>query len=141
MLKWSDDLSVGVPEIDRQHQQVARRANLLLEKLPGGSPGLVCDAFDFFETFISDHFRTEEQYMISTPAHAYRGAEAHTLAHHSFLSAYRAFRAEINKGATDELFVRQFSLWIMEWYQEHIQTHDKELGVFLKARSKKPRRK
>ncbi|HSW62860.1 MAG TPA: hemerythrin domain-containing protein [Dissulfurispiraceae bacterium] len=141
MLKWSEKLSVGVPEIDNQHRQIAFLANLLLEKLPGGSDVLVCDTFDFFETFISDHFRTEERYMISTPAHVYRGTEAHKLAHQSFLSAYRAFRADLDKGAADACFVREFSRWISEWYQEHIQNHDKELGVFLRSLSKKPRKK
>ena len=63
MLKWSKDLSVGIREIDEQHRQLAIRASLLLERLPGSSAEMIRDTFDFFETFITDHFHTEERSM------------------------------------------------------------------------------
>jgi hemerythrin-like metal-binding protein len=136
MLQWNKDLSVGVRKIDEHHRQLAARASLLLERLPGSSAELIRDTFDFFETFITDHFLTEERHMEST-GNSYSRKDSHKIAHRSFLNTFHAFRAELNKGATDHYFVFEFSRWITDWYQEHIKEHDKELGKFLRAAKRK----
>jgi len=133
MLKWSPDLSVGVPEIDDQHKLLADRANLLFEKLPGSSPELVLDAFSFFESFIATHFETEASYMDSPAGAAYKNAPSHKAIHERFLNEFREYRQEMEQGATDQYFVFELTRWITDWYTEHINTVDKELGEALRA--------
>ncbi len=88
-MKWSDDLSVGVKEIDAQHQRFISLINDLHEAM------LAKRGKDVLEEVLADlasytqyHFSTEEEYM---QKFGYAGFAAHRREHRAFVAKVGKF--------------------------------------------------
>ena len=130
--KWTEDLSVGVEEIDAQHKEVFATADALLAAVEkGGGHGEVTKVIAFLELYVENHFRLEETYM---KRFHYPEYPRHKIEHTTFISDFYDLRQELdNDGVTHELTVRLADR-VGDWLVDHIGRMDKALGAFLRQR-------
>jgi hemerythrin len=73
--RWTQDLAVGVDQIDRQHQELFARTNGLLSAMAQGKGREeVGKTVSFLESYVGTHFRDEEKLMAS---HSVPNPEVH----------------------------------------------------------------
>ncbi len=82
MLKWTSALSVGIEEIDVQHQELFRRAERLLAGLHQGEPEEIGGLIDFLHEYAVVHFGAEEAAM---RAASFPGYVRHKAEHDRFI--------------------------------------------------------
>lgn len=131
-LVWDSKLSVGVPVIDKQHQELFRQVNALLEALGQGTGRkAVGDLLTFLKDYVVEHFSTEQKLMAQ---HSYPQLAPHKKQHDDFVKAFMAAYLTFEKdGATVSLTVTVNRL-VCTWLREHIGTTDKALGDFIVTR-------
>ncbi len=100
---WDDSISVGVEEIDRQHQQI-------LDTL--------CEIRDY----MTYHFYTEEQILLKNNS-IYLGE--HKAQHEEFMKVINAVDCEeLLKNPTAEL--KKLRTFLQQWFFTHILQEDKK---------------
>ncbi|HPQ80470.1 MAG TPA: bacteriohemerythrin [bacterium] len=127
---WTEDLSVGVVEIDDQHRRLLMVINDLHEAVMSGKGRAVSEAlFEELANYITDNFGTEEKLM---EANGYPQYESHRRAHGGFTERVRGLRA---KCFDDPACASADALgYLKDWIINHDVLIDKDLGVFLNAR-------
>ena len=131
MLQWSNELSVGVAEIDRQHQELIRRLNNLMQSMAGGTAAQdIPQILDFLGQYTVEHFATEERLMAR---HAYPSAASHKLQHQAFIREFTGYAQQCGQGVSSPL-VLQIHRRLSEWLVGHISKTDKLLGAYLKTK-------
>lgn len=95
-MNWSDNLLVGVSEVDRQHKQLVVQINALHDAMRSGQ------GKDALETTLGEraaytqyHFTAEEQYM---QKFGYPGYAAHKTEHDAFVAKVAGFRKDYAAG-------------------------------------------
>jgi len=135
-VEWSQDLSVGIDEIDEQHKELFRRINRLVESVRQSQcRETIPEVIGFLEEYVITHFANEEAYM---KEYDYPGYEAHKAQHSEFLKSISGLRGELEKiknqgGSSYELSVTTNQV-VVEWIVNHIIKVDRKLGGFLKTR-------
>ncbi|MDA8432021.1 MAG: bacteriohemerythrin [Nitrospiraceae bacterium] len=131
-VKWTQDLSVDVKEIDAQHKELLRRISGLDSAMKQGrAREEIFPLLEFLEEYAVIHFRTEEVYMIK---YRYPRYQLHKAKHEWFAEEFAAIRKGLEKeGATPEVIVRSNNL-LITWFCSHIRTTDAALGAFLKPK-------
>lgn len=130
-LHWSPALSVGVPEVDAQHQELFRRAERLVHAIRGGGGGELGELLEYLGEYVDQHFSAEEALMVRA---GYPGLAAHHAAHERF----RADLAEqslacAREGATPALALGLHN-WLSDWLRSHVGGADVALGAWLRSR-------
>jgi hemerythrin len=128
---WSEAYSVGIPEIDRQHQGFFNAAHLLYERiLDRQEREAVQEAMAFMHDYAATHFRTEEAFMRE---HAYPALQQHQTLHAAFFRRLDALAEDLaNFGPSPDLAERALDL-TQEWLVDHIA--DEDVLYALHARS------
>lgn len=122
IIKWSEEFSVGVKEMDKQHKKIIKILNevySLNEK--GVNEKDVEKIFSDLQNYIKEHFRSEEEYMIKRQ---YSGYDEHKQEHNLFIDRFYEFQKEYLKGyrlTTINLFN-----FVWDWFSRHILKVDKQ---------------
>ncbi len=119
-LEWSDVLTVGNDEVDRQHQDLVGRLRDLYD-LAGRAPHSrdFLDALRALAAVVGDHFRDEERLFAGRDDPE---AARHRLAHTSLLNAFATAVADLERGRVTALgLVRGF---LAPWLLDHILETD-----------------
>jgi len=124
---WTEDLSVGVREIDEQHRILLTVINDLHEAVLSGKGREVSEAlFDELANYVTANFGTEEKLM---EAHGYPQYESHRRAHDGFTGKVRELRARcFDDAACASVEALEY---LKAWIINHDVRIDKELGLFL----------
>lgn len=132
-MQWTEDLSVGIDSIDRQHKELFARLDRLIDAVKQGRCRLIVEStIGFLEGYAAAHFADEERYMERT---SYPASPRHKAQHAAFLeqlSRLKEALAEEGHGSYP-LSVSTIQM-ASDWILEHISLLDKELGAFLKER-------
>jgi hemerythrin len=131
-LKWTEDLSVGVDEIDEQHRELFRRAGRVLDGLKRGEPEEIGGLVDFLHEYAVTHFGAEEEFMRKS---RYPGYVRHKAEHDRFIADLLALSREHDRKGSGAFMVLRVSHWLVQWLKEHVSGTDAELGKFLARRS------
>lgn len=135
-MEWSQDLSVGINEIDEQHKELFSRINRLVESVrQSRCRETIPEVIGFLEEYVIMHFANEETYM---KKYNYPGYEAHKAQHSEFLKSISGLKGELEKirsegGSSYELSVTTNQV-VVEWIMDHIIKVDRKLGGFLKTK-------
>ena len=123
---WDDSLSVGVPEIDGEHQVLLGLYNDAVRAFAAGC-GLAekQKLLQELDTYAFYHFGTEEALMRVC---RYPRLKEHGGEHASFRREVAELKAELEGGLEFEVHALGF---IRTWIGRHIQGSDKMLGAFL----------
>lgn len=130
---WSDNLSVGLFQIDTQHKNLINIINNLYDAMKAGKgkdiiPKIIKD----MSAYTITHFSYEEKLM---QQYGYPEYEAHKKQHDTFVKKVKEFEAEIAKGnITITLNVANF---LKDWLINHIQITDKKYSSFFKEKGVK----
>ena len=127
---WTQDLSVGVKEIDAQHKELFRRINDLDAELKKGrAKEEILRLMGFLDEYTAVHFNTEEMFMLDQ---AYPRYAVHKTKHEWFREEFLAIRQRMGKeGATPEVIILINNL-LITWFCNHVRTTDAEMGTYLK---------
>lgn len=130
ILEWSDELSVGVVEIDSDHKKLLDIFNRFLDAYRfAESRSTVLSALTDIAGYASWHFDHEERIM---RREKFPGLDVHKLQHSELLDGL----AELIAGfETDRADITEATLdFLTEWVMVHLKTQDAELGRWILSR-------
>jgi len=122
IIKWSDELIIGVANIDEQHKRLINSINELHLAVEYGRSGdvilaLMARLFDYADS----HFRAEELLFSGLE---YQGIAEHIQEHADFIARLKDLNKqfEYNKNYL-AIHVKDF---LLAWFYNHIRTKDME---------------
>ncbi len=131
-VEWNSKYEIGFERIDRQHQELFRRFNDLIEacKCCRGRDK-IAELVEFLDEYVIYHFSAEEALMAGQ---GYPQFEEHRRQHQEFVEKIRGWRRHLEEeGATLDLIV-DTSESVLRWLITHIRRVDVEVGAFLASR-------
>lgn len=118
---WTDELSVGVNEMDDQHKVLIDKINKLVVDLNDESPNAYGD-FQDLAGFVVKHFSDEEAFMEQS---GYPGLDTHKVIHKQLLEKVGSFDGSIKDGSVDKFQLINF---LKMWLRSHIMGIDMKYG-------------
>ncbi len=137
-MQWTEDLSVGVDEIDRQHKELFHRINNLVTAIKQHRCKDEIDGtLKFLEEYAVTHFAYEEKYMKDVQYPKYPQHKTHHAQYLEHLSELKREAAQPRvKGGSYDLSVTTNQV-VVDWIIDHIMKVDRKFGEFLGARTGK----
>lgn len=128
IMKWSDDLSVQITEIDQQHQRLIELINKLHEAmLAKQGKQVVSQIIDELAAYTVYHFQTEEKYM---QQFKYAGYLGHKKEHEGFVQEVEKFQKEYDAGKLG--LSLEIMTFLRDWVTKHIKGTDKQYSATFK---------
>ena len=131
-LEWTPALSVGIDEIDGQHQELFRRAGRLLEGLRRGDVAELGELVDYLHRYAITHFGAEEAAMRDL---RYPGYQRHKAEHDRFIGDLLVLAADLEREGGGAFLALRVDHWLRAWLTQHVCATDTELARFLAKRS------
>jgi hemerythrin len=129
-LRWTSALSIGVAELDAQHEELFRRVDRLLDAMLARDRSEASCLLAFLQQHVTDHFAAEERLMREV---AYPDAALHAAEHTKFAAEIAALAAIFAlEGATARLVLR-LERDVTRWLQDHVYSTDHALARFVVA--------
>lgn len=126
-LAWDEKYSVGVKEIDSQHQKLIELINELHEAMKlGKGKDIMSQVLQSLIDYTATHFGTEEKYMT---AFKYPQFSSHKLEHEKFVKKVLDFQKDYNSGKL--ALTLDVMAFLKDWLVSHIQGTDKKFGPFF----------
>ena len=131
-LEWNDNLCVGHPTIDAQHQEIFKRFGELLEACnQGRAAESLQELFDFLDDYVKQHFGAEEELM---ERYDYDQHDEHLAEHREFEQRLEELKQEMNSSGITPLVLIRTNKALIYWLTHHIRNVDSSLGDFLEKR-------
>jgi hemerythrin len=126
---WTDDLTVGIDEIDSQHRLLFRQLEQLLDAcVAGREREEVRTMLGFLDQYVVTHFAAEEGLQRE---YGYPGYDGHRAEHALFLHRLQCFKEEVAAAAPSRDFVLRVNHTLIDWLKSHILSVDKAASEFL----------
>jgi len=130
LIKWKEEYSVKVPEIDEQHKKLISLINQLADAMSVGKGrdvlnGVLAELMSYTEY----HFEAEEKLFRE---HGYPEHERHSQAHDELTAKTRELKAAFDRGET-KLSV-DVMLFLSAWLNRHILDEDKQYQPYLSGK-------
>lgn len=131
---WSNELSIGIPEIDAEHQNLVAILNELDEATHAGKGtrimGQILERLlDYTET----HFNSEEALMVASE---YPGLALHRLQHRQLTG--KAVKLRQKFVGSNQRITREMMEFLKYWLSNHILVDDKAFGAFQTGAASRP---
>lgn len=127
MIAWTPALAVGIEQIDAQHRELFRRAELFLSGIESCSRHEVGVLLSYLRFYVVNHFGSEEAFMREAE---YPGYPAHKRQHDRFLKDLLALSAENERYEGPGLAPHRVATWLNTWLTDHVGRTDAELGAW-----------
>jgi len=125
---WRDEYSVGIREIDTQHQELLLRMDELAKQV-GGWGARTGMALDNIANQVNSLFNSEENLM---RRYDYPFAREHQKQHETFGRFFAELRSEIESNERGKFYLLfRIQLLLVDWQINHISKSDLHLGNFL----------
>ena len=122
LIQWDDSLSVGIAEIDGQHQKLVNMINALNDAMRDGKGKEVLGKLvNALAAYATTHFGMEERYF---DQFGYPDADAHKAEHRAFVQKVGDFKDGFEQGKLG-LSV-QIMTFLSDWLRSHIKQTDKK---------------
>jgi len=132
---WRPEYSVGIEEIDVQHQELFRRAGLFIESLKRQSRQEIGILLSFLRLYCVTHFGAEEAWMRRAK---YPGAAEHHRQHDQFIKDILALSDQHEKPRGTGIDPARVSGWLEKWLKHHVMEVDTDLARHLRATGTPP---
>lgn len=130
VIRWGLDYYTGLPEVDRQHEELFGLINRLHDAT--SDRGAVMDqAFEDLRDYVRDHFAIEEQLMAEADVDVGHYA-GHRAAHAGFVARIdKLWQRHLDgrESAADELLE-----FLTRWLVEHILHTDRKMALEIHTR-------
>ncbi len=123
---WDDSLSVGVPELDREHEEIMRRLDALGEAIGAGRAHAVGAELKALQEVVTAHFVEEERWM---EAERYPHRASHARAHRTGLEALGRAVQAYQRGGVDFRFLDLVER-AARWLDVHLRAADLRMGMY-----------
>ncbi len=131
MLKWDDNLKVGVVAIDAQHKELYDKINDLLAAMSTGKGKTeILSTLSFLETYVIKHFSDEEKLQVNSK---YPGYNVQKKEHEAFKKRLADLKSGINNNTPGLATVLEVQKEMNVWWTHHITVLDMELGKYLRT--------
>ncbi len=131
-LSWSKDLETGIELIDNQHKEMFRQVKIFLDAVQQKkSDDEVFKLVKFLESYIIDHFKTEEEYM---EKYDYSGTPYHKKEHQIFSETVTNLVKKVETEGPRIDVIIEATRTSGSWLINHIQKVDKAMAKFLKSK-------
>ncbi|HEX9402623.1 MAG TPA: bacteriohemerythrin [Anaeromyxobacter sp.] len=127
-LTWTSALSVGIEDLDEQHQEIFRRAERLICALRAGDRGEVLPLLTYLDEYVVHHFDAEERLMKNL---RYPGLDRHAAAHRAFREEFAGMVRDFERVGATALVALTIHNWLSDWLRKHIAGVDVDLGRFV----------
>jgi len=125
-------LLLGVPELDRQHQDFFARSDALIHAIRhGASRHEVGRTLAYLRDYAKTHLSAEEALMRDL---GYPGVQDHQREHGVFVRDFKALEAEYARDGASPSLILRVSSHLSGWLRQHIRKTDRELAAFLRRR-------
>ena len=123
LIKWTDEFSVGIDEVDEEHRALIELINGLYDVMQVGADYVqVVELLGEIYSQIAVHFAHEEDMMRDT---GYARYEEHREDHETLLDDLREIMDEVEAdGSFDTI---ELSSDLNRWFMDHFRTHDARL--------------
>jgi len=123
LINWKEEFSVGVAEVDHEHQELIELINGIHRSVQEGvTRKQVIEGLGEIFAQIAAHFALEEKFMRTSH---YRAYPEHKEDHEALLDDLRDIMDEVeDDGEFDE---RRLSIDLERWFSDHFRTHDAKL--------------
>lgn len=127
---WEESFSVGVRDLDDEHQQIIRMVNKLIEAQDAGVRSeAVSDVLTEMTRFANEHFEREERYMME---YGYPGLAAHREVHRNFRK--KTVSLCMDAIAWKSAVPAEILEFLVEWWTGHILKEDMRYKKFFQER-------
>ncbi|MCW9024952.1 MAG: bacteriohemerythrin [Gammaproteobacteria bacterium] len=130
--EWSDALSVGVEEIDRQHKRIIEYINQLDKAIYDRNPGPITEIIKGLTNYTLVHFEFEEDLMHKIE---YPLLDEHSKTHTSFKNRMTDYQQRFDAG---EDISRKLLTDLRIWLTNHIKKDDQDYAPLLRQVDHKP---
>jgi hemerythrin len=131
VVEWNADLSVGIPSIDAQHQELFQRVNRLFAACSEGrAESEVAETLRFLSAYVLEHFADEEAAMARV---TYPGAAEHVLQHRELMSRLADLDHRYAAEGPRLDLILAVNRTLVDWLNVHIRRSDRKLAEFLRA--------
>ena len=123
LIKWRDEFSVGIEEVDHEHREMIELINGLHDVMQVGADQVqVVDLLGEIYAHIASHFALEEKMMRDTH---YPDYEVHKEDHETLLDDLRDIMDEVEDDGTFDAM--QLSNDLNLWFSDHFAEFDAKL--------------
>jgi hemerythrin len=130
--QFSDELMLGVDQIDEQHRRIFQVTNQMLQARDRGQGEKRLFALlAFLNQYLRDHFTQEENYMIH---YGYDRYQDHVAQHQAFAEKFAEFQESFQIEGPSLRLVVQLTRFLVDWLNQHIRNTDRAMVEFLKPR-------
>jgi len=130
-LTWDTTLVMGVPELDKQHQELFQRLDALMHAVRhGSSRDEVGRTLSFLCGYVRTHFAEEERLMRET---GYPALPDHKAQHDRFSGDLAALEAEHKRDGPSPSLILRVNARVSTWLRDHIYRVDRALAEHLRA--------
>jgi hemerythrin len=128
-MTWNNNLSIGIPEIDRQHKELCDQIDKLFEacqQRKGAEE--VKNVLTFLESYTVKHFAEEErlQQKINYPKY-----QQHKPKHTDFINQVTKLKKEVLDSGVTIAVVIKVNQAISDWLIHHIKEVDSDLKNYM----------
>jgi hemerythrin len=122
-ITWSNDLALGIDEIDEQHKVLVEILNDVYDTVNSGvrDEKRLKKIVDGMLRYVNFHFVTEEMKMIKTN---YSDYKTHKAQHDAFVEKAMEFQAAFREGSTN--LPEEMMDFLKDWLINHIQGTDRQ---------------
>ena len=129
-VQWTDNMSIGIELIDKQHQMLIQHLNNLIKSLePNQGLTEVANTLSFLIDYTHFHFSEEEKHMA---ANKYHELEQHKMKHNEFKTTLANLEEEFKEDGATHVLADSINTLLVNWLIKHICNVDVEFGAFLK---------
>ena len=122
MIKWTDNLSIGVKEIDEQHKKLVDILNTLYAAFIDKEADFILnDILDKLIQYADFHFKTEEKYF---KIFNYENTKEHIREHENFVIEVNQFKRDFENRRSAVTY--KVMTFLSNWLLKHINGSDKE---------------
>jgi hemerythrin-like metal-binding protein len=124
---WKDSFSIGIDNIDSQHQKLIGLLDQCIKKAVSSKNEFLPVLNDMKE-YADTHFRAEEQLMLTIN---FPGLEEHKNQHRLFEENLGLLEKEVNNW--EKLTIVTMTSFLRDWFIQHILDCDKQIGVYIRS--------
>jgi hemerythrin len=129
-LQWTSVLSVGVPELDAQHEELFARVDRLLDAMLRHDRSEAIRLLGFLREYVVVHFEVEERLMVES---GFPNAACHIDEHRNFAATLRAIDADYRETGATPGFVLRLEKEAVAWLADHVAFTDVALGRWIQS--------
>jgi hemerythrin len=131
-LKWTENYSVNVAEIDEQHKKLFSLVNSMYDAMHAGTGrDMIGTVIAEFVEYTDYHFKTEEALL---RCHAYPAYDEHKEMHERLFREARRIRAAFDSGNAPTAI--EVMVILTNWLNNHILEEDRKYKPYVEGKGR-----